>query len=568
MKKILGLDLGTNSIGWALVDEGNKKIIDTGVRIFQEGVLNSGTAKEQSKNSTRRDARQIRRQYFRRKLRKRKLLKVLNDFGLSPADQLENSDKMQDWLKINPYKVRHEAISQKVSLNELGRAFYHIAQRRGFKSTRKVSSEEGVLFKGKESTKGINETLSEIPDNKTLGSYLYETGYKDGEPFSLKERVRDRYTLREMYVDEFNKIWEKQNILYGNLNPKYIKKEKKLSTGQLINQANTIEIKLKTTRSQIDKYIDTFNYHILGFRSENDFMLFIESPGDNLNNCKVKITPVTTYINGNLNTKSLTPPSCMLSKEYLKLFIDELQRIKIRAFAILENTANKKQVNYQACRNLKIAEYLGVECLNIIANFKLSQNEEIDESIVYIFETLKSFIIKSIEFYIHFFEPYLEDKIHHFKHLLSELEYNYKDQIESNKFISKIISNSIDCTYSSTNLSPEISYAKEKPDSLKIYWNRNINLLATYYLDLVENGIISLPATKDEYGKIKVSKDHNKILDIHVRKFLTNHICSTFLDSKGKPLSPHTVSTYLDPKKPDRRSKMSKGPNLDKFDSK
>jgi len=34
MSKILGLDLGTNSIGWAIVDTNQNKIIDYGARIF------------------------------------------------------------------------------------------------------------------------------------------------------------------------------------------------------------------------------------------------------------------------------------------------------------------------------------------------------------------------------------------------------------------------------------------------------------------------------------------------------------------------------------------------------
>lgn len=36
MKKILGLDLGTNSIGWALIE--NNNILGMGSRIFPEGV--------------------------------------------------------------------------------------------------------------------------------------------------------------------------------------------------------------------------------------------------------------------------------------------------------------------------------------------------------------------------------------------------------------------------------------------------------------------------------------------------------------------------------------------------
>ena len=78
MAKILGLDLGTNSIGWAVVDTTENKILDTGVRIFPEGVepktIGQGD-KEQSKNATRRDKRQMRRQFYRKRLRKIKLLK-------------------------------------------------------------------------------------------------------------------------------------------------------------------------------------------------------------------------------------------------------------------------------------------------------------------------------------------------------------------------------------------------------------------------------------------------------------------------------------------------------------
>jgi len=38
--KILGLDLGTNSIGWAVVENeyGEFQLLNKGVRIFQEGV--------------------------------------------------------------------------------------------------------------------------------------------------------------------------------------------------------------------------------------------------------------------------------------------------------------------------------------------------------------------------------------------------------------------------------------------------------------------------------------------------------------------------------------------------
>ena len=61
MSKILGLDLGTNSIGWAVVDDASKTILGAGVRIFPEGVEHLGEGQnEQSKNSARRAFRQIR----------------------------------------------------------------------------------------------------------------------------------------------------------------------------------------------------------------------------------------------------------------------------------------------------------------------------------------------------------------------------------------------------------------------------------------------------------------------------------------------------------------------------
>ena len=88
MAKILGLDLGTNSIGWAIVDDQENKILGIGSRIFPEGVVNlgEGEGRETSKNASRTDARGIRRQFFRRRLRKRYLLRELAKNGLCPLD--------------------------------------------------------------------------------------------------------------------------------------------------------------------------------------------------------------------------------------------------------------------------------------------------------------------------------------------------------------------------------------------------------------------------------------------------------------------------------------------------
>lgn len=83
MTKVLGLDLGTNSLGWALVDESENgyALLDKGVAIFQEGVARDKN-NEKPTVQDRTDARALRRHYFRRRLRKIDLLRVLVRYDL------------------------------------------------------------------------------------------------------------------------------------------------------------------------------------------------------------------------------------------------------------------------------------------------------------------------------------------------------------------------------------------------------------------------------------------------------------------------------------------------------
>lgn len=232
MAKIVGLDLGTNSIGWALIDDAANKILGIGSRIFPMGVENLGDGdNEISKNASRTGARGVRRQFFRRRLRKKILLKALSENDMCPmlAIDFENwketkrfpSDKLATWFALNPYELRNKAINEKLSLEEIGRVFYHLIQRRGFLSnSRKGGSDDGAIFKGnaKEGKIGITETLESIED-KTLGSYLFEIYPTENQPFQDGlERIRNRYTTRKMYVDEFEMIWEKQKQFHTTVN--------------------------------------------------------------------------------------------------------------------------------------------------------------------------------------------------------------------------------------------------------------------------------------------------------------------------------------------------------------
>jgi CRISPR-associated endonuclease Csn1 len=263
MAKILGLDLGTNSIGWALIDDDQNKILGIGSRIFPMGVenLGEGEGREISKNAGRTGARGVRRQFFRRRLRKKVLLKALSENKMCPMDANDFEDwkktkefpskKLANWFALNPYKLRQKALNEKLSLEEIGRIFYHLIQRRGFLSnSRKGGADDGAIFKGnpKEGKIGITETQESIQD-KTLGSYLYEIYPKENQPFKDGlERIRNRYTTRKMYVDEFEMIWEKQKQFYSEL---------------------TYELKTKFGGRKLDKYPeDGILFHQRPLRSQ------------------------------------------------------------------------------------------------------------------------------------------------------------------------------------------------------------------------------------------------------------------------------------------------------------
>jgi CRISPR-associated endonuclease Csn1 len=200
MAKILGLDLGTNSIGWAIVDkDGNDfSLVDKGVRIFSEGVK-SEKGIESSRAAERTAFRSARKIKYRRKLRKNETLKVLSKNGMCPLsiEEVEEwrksgfkeyplNPEFLKWLRtdeeenINPYFFRDKASKQKVALFELGRALYHMAQRRGFLSNRLDQSAEGILEEHCPKIQTLVEDLNSNEDVlENLREYFFETGILD-----------------------------------------------------------------------------------------------------------------------------------------------------------------------------------------------------------------------------------------------------------------------------------------------------------------------------------------------------------------------------------------------------
>ena len=113
MSRILGLDLGTNSIGWAIVDDLNNKIIDAGVRIFPEGVIAKTIGqgdREESKNTSRRNSRQQRRGFYRKRLRKIKLLRTLINLNMCPLSHAE----LDIWSKWDKQKKKEGRMAPEI----------------------------------------------------------------------------------------------------------------------------------------------------------------------------------------------------------------------------------------------------------------------------------------------------------------------------------------------------------------------------------------------------------------------------------------------------------------------
>ncbi len=201
----LGLDIGSNSIGWALIEIGkNPSIINMGVRIFPEGVVRDTKGLEKSKNQTRRESRGARRTHQRRNLRKERLLNILQTVGLLPKDESE----LRSLFHTNPYQLRKNGLDEILEPYEFGRVLYHLSQRRGFKSNRKSGKarEDGVIIKGANAL----QTVMDTKRCRTIGEYF--AGLNPG-----KKRIRSQYTFRSMYEKEFDLLWAKQAAFYPEI---------------------------------------------------------------------------------------------------------------------------------------------------------------------------------------------------------------------------------------------------------------------------------------------------------------------------------------------------------------
>jgi CRISPR-associated endonuclease Csn1 len=222
MRWRLGADLGANSLGWAALELGPEglpcRIIAAGSRIFSDGRDPKSGA---SLAMDRRSARAMRRRRDRFKQRQDGLLKHLTLAGLFPADE----ETRKALAVLDPFELRARALHEVLPLDRLGRALFHLNQRRGFQSNRKTDrgqdEESGKIRIG---VARLHEAMRDV-GAATLGEYLHglRAAASDSNTIPhVRTRLRpeagegakgdgyDFYPDRDTIKEEFDAIWAAQ----------------------------------------------------------------------------------------------------------------------------------------------------------------------------------------------------------------------------------------------------------------------------------------------------------------------------------------------------------------------
>ena len=258
MKKTLGIDLGSNSAGWAIrnLDLRDNQIEDFGVITFEKGVA-SEKGNEFPKVQKRTESRGKRRNYQAEKYRKFGILQFLIEKDMCPLSvedfnnwktyrkgkkrEYPQSEEFLNWIRFDfdgdgkpdfhlfgkdkneSYYVFRAFAGNKqykdVFANSpqiLGRVFYQLVQRRGFKGRDEEEAKTMLTGSDKNGTKGRNDIEEYLDKHKTLGAALYHYQKDFGG------RIRQRYNLRkdseaelkwicdlhDISNDDYSKLWK------------------------------------------------------------------------------------------------------------------------------------------------------------------------------------------------------------------------------------------------------------------------------------------------------------------------------------------------------------------------
>lgn len=208
------IDLGTNSIGWSLLNLDRKvppeprEIRALGVRLFSDG------RDPQDKSSlavARRVARQMRRRRERYLVRRARLMRALVRFGLMPADR-EERKRLE--VAIDPYTARDRGVRGPLEPFALGRALFHLNQRRGYRPVRTATKPDEDAGKVKDAVDRLEAAIAAV-GAPTLGAW-FAWRLSRGESLRArltgtgKEAAYPFYPARRMLEAEFDALWAEQ----------------------------------------------------------------------------------------------------------------------------------------------------------------------------------------------------------------------------------------------------------------------------------------------------------------------------------------------------------------------
>jgi CRISPR-associated endonuclease Csn1 len=214
----LGLDVGTNSLGWCLLrlDAAGQPdgIIDMGVRVFSDG------RDPQDKSSlavNRRIARSMRRRRDRFLARRHGLLNALVRHGLMPSDPVQR----KTLERLDPYELRARGLDESLAPHEFGRAIFHLNQRRGFKSNRKTDGGDSESGKIRSAIVKVRQDMNK-QGARTFGEFLWQRGQNgDGVRARLigqgAKAEYDLYPDRALAGEEFDALWHAQALYHPGL---------------------------------------------------------------------------------------------------------------------------------------------------------------------------------------------------------------------------------------------------------------------------------------------------------------------------------------------------------------
>jgi CRISPR-associated endonuclease Csn1 len=243
MKKILGLDLGTTSIGWSFIHEAENNtevssIINTGVRIVplttdEEADFKKGNTI--SINADRTLKRGARRGLQRFKQRKNALLEIFSKIKFIPTDFVYAENGAS--TTFSSYEIRAKSATEQVSKDELVKVLLMLNKKRGYKSSRKAKTvEEGEAIDGMAIAKELFE------NNLTPGQWVYTSLLKGGK------FIPDFY--RSDLQKEIERIVNYQSTFYSEVINNQLLEDIKGKSRTLTSQHFTKTLKIELTENK------------------------------------------------------------------------------------------------------------------------------------------------------------------------------------------------------------------------------------------------------------------------------------------------------------------------------